>query len=344
MTWILVRKLLRDVLKPLILVALLLGLYQLLWCKITARILGEMAPFFNQLAGLGGMNQHDLEQQVFKGPGQVIRSLIGGERLSLDHATDMLSIGYVHPVIELMFCVWAIGRAASAIAGEVDRGTMELLLAQPLARFKLILAHFIVDLVTIPVLCLSLWAGTCLGTYLNPIQVVDAPELKLPDVTYSLQVGPLKYSVQAPIQMEKETEEQKQARLHVALLDFLPALPLAGGLIFAVSGYTMFLSALGRFRMRVLMVAIGVTVVQFLINLLGQMWDFAAYLRPFTIFYYYQPQQTILGQGSCVTLAEWNGGQPLCSVPMLAVLLAVGFLGYGLALWTFNRRDLPAPL
>jgi ABC-2 type transport system permease protein len=95
--------------------------------------------------------------------------------------------------------------------------------------------------------------------------------------------------------------------------------------------------------MRVLMLAIGVTVVQFLINLLGQMWDFVAPLRPLTIFYYYQPQQVILGHGGWVPLAEWHG-EAVCRVPMLAVLLAVGLVGYGLALWTFNRRDLPAPL
>jgi ABC-2 type transport system permease protein len=331
MTWILVRKLLRDVWRSLVVVALLLGLYQVLWVKISARILGEMAPFFDQLAHLGGMNHHDLEDQIFKGPGQVIRSLIGGEKISLDHAMDMLSIGYVHPVMQLMFCVWAIGRGASAIAGEVDRGTMELLLAQPLARFKLILAHFIVDLVTIPILCLSLWAGTCFGWWLiGPIKP-EAPDIKLPNPALTMF-------------LPKETEAQQQARLHVNLSEFLPALPLVGGLIFAVSGYTIWLSSLGRFRMRVLSLAIGVTVVQFLINLLGQMWDFIAWMRPFTIFYYYQPQQVILGHGAAVTFSEWNGGQPLCAIPMLAVLVAVGSLGYGLALWTFQRRDVPAPL
>jgi ABC-2 type transport system permease protein len=290
------------------------------------------------------MNHKDIEKEVFKGPGQIIQSLIGGEHISLDHAMDMLSIGYVHPVMVLMFCVWAIGRAASAVAGEVDRGTMELLLAQPLARFKLILAHFIVDVLTIPVLCLCLWAGTCVGwAIIGPITVTE-PDLKLPDVTYTLQAGPFKYSVTGPMQIPKETEEEKQARLSVSLPGFLPALPLMGGLIFAVSGYTMWLSARGRFRTRVLMTAIGVTVVQFLVNLLGQMWDTVAVLRPLTIFYYYQPQQAILGQGCCVTFAEWNGGQALVCVPMLAVLLAVGFVGYGMALWTFNRRDVPAPL
>jgi ABC-2 type transport system permease protein len=32
------------------------------------------------------------------------------------------------------------------------------------------------------------------------------------------------------------------------------------------------------------------------------------------------------------------------AVPSFSVLVAVGALGYALALWTFCRRDLPAPL
>jgi hypothetical protein len=31
-------------------------------------------------------------------------------------------------------------------------------------------------------------------------------------------------------------------------------------------------------------------------------------------------------------------------VPVLVVLFGVGAVGYGMALWTFCRRDLPAPL
>ena len=67
----------------------------------------------------------------FQGPGKILRTLMGGERIQLDNAMDMLSIGYVHPLMQTIFCIWAIGRAAGAIAGEMDRGTMELLLAQP---------------------------------------------------------------------------------------------------------------------------------------------------------------------------------------------------------------------
>jgi hypothetical protein len=68
-----------------------------------------------------------------------------------------------------------------------------------------------------------------------------------------------------------------------------------------------------------------------------------------TIFYYFQPQKIILQQPNAwtVDLKMWNiwhRDQPLLEVPVLAVLLGVGIIGYLMALWKFTRRDLPAPL
>ena len=99
-----------------------------------------------------------------------------------------------------------------------------------------------------------------------------------------------------------------------------------------------------RFRWRVLGTAVFVTLLQFLVNAIGQLWEATAFLRPFTVFYYYQPQQIILKQKWTVDFAVWNDGQPLSDVPVLAVLLGLGAVGYLLAWWTFERRDLPAPL
>src|SRR5437588_3121122 len=132
-----------------------------------------------------------------------MRTIIGGEMVSLHRAMDMLSIGYVHPLMQTLFCIWAVGRASGAIAGEIDRGTMELLLAQPLARARVVLAHLCVDLLTIPVLCLSLWAGTCLG-YLavGPIQV-RKPDLKAAPKrpAYLFEMGMFRLRVQSPAEL-----------------------------------------------------------------------------------------------------------------------------------------------
>jgi ABC-2 type transport system permease protein len=227
---------------------------------------------------------------------------------------------------------------------------MELLLAQPLPRWRLILAHFCVDLLTIPVLCLSLWAGNGVGAYLiDPIQVETPTEkMQLPKRKYVLEIGLFKVRVEDPLGGEAGSPaahaERSRDRLRIRPAAFGPALVLVGGLIFAVSGATMALSACGRFRWRVLGLAVLGILLQFLVNVIGQMWETVAALRPLTIFYYYQPQQVILGQGWDVTLSEWNGGQPLCHLPMPVVLYAVGLIGYTLALCTFSRRDLPAPL
>src|SRR5262249_32809838 len=125
-----------------------------------------------------------------------------------------------HPLVQTIFCIWAIGRAAGAIAGEIDRGTMELLLAQPVARWRGIVAHLCVDGLVIPLLCLSLWAGNWLGTWLVGMLQLNGPG---------------------------QTSQQ-----YVDPRIFAPAMVNVAALLFAVSGYTMWLSARGRFRGRVM--------------------------------------------------------------------------------------------
>src|SRR5262245_47517971 len=128
MTLPLVRKLLRDLAVPLGLIAALLCLFQMLWASVTARIVGELQPFFHRLGAAQKFMPKDMERVLFDGPGKIIRTLMGGERVDLERAMDLLSIGWVHPLMVTIFCIWAVGRAASAIAGELDRGTLELLL------------------------------------------------------------------------------------------------------------------------------------------------------------------------------------------------------------------------
>jgi ABC-2 type transport system permease protein len=343
----LVRKLLRDIWLPLSIVCLLLAAFQCLWFKITQRICGDLVPLITQLSSRGGVNAALVQDVLFQGPGKIMRTLMGGERIQLDNAMDMLSIGYVHPLMQTVFCIWAIGRAAGAIAGEFDRGTMELLLSQPLPRYRLVLAHLCVDALTIPILCLSLWGGNWLGKALvGPIEVNSLPAAPIRPA-YLVEFGPFKVRLDnpgTPAATTKSNDARTSERLEVRPGEFGRALWIVGGLLFAVSGSTMWLSAAGRYRWRVLGLAVLIVLVQFLINVVGQMWDVLEPLRPLTIFYYYQPQQAILSHAWSVSLREWNGGKALCLVPMPAVLYGVGLLGYGLALRTFCRRDLPGPL
>src|SRR5262249_3818242 len=160
-------KLLRDVRLALVLVAVFLAAFQCLWVKITDR-LGHLTELLRGLAEgqRVPVPPEMVEAVIFQGPGRILQSLMGGESLSIFRPLDLPRTGYVPRRGRATLCVWAIGRAAGALVGELDRGTLELLLAQPVPRSRLILAHFLVDLITIPVLCLGVWAGNWLGGWL----------------------------------------------------------------------------------------------------------------------------------------------------------------------------------
>jgi ABC-2 type transport system permease protein len=168
---------------------------------------------------------------------------------------------------------------------------------------------------------LSLWAGLVVGVHL---------------------VGPFKADP-AAVKAFPFPVTVDESLLVVDPWAFGPALWNVGALLFAVSGVTMALSATGRFRNRVIGVAVLVFLLQFLVNVVGQMLDSVDWLRPLTVFYYFQPQQAALtGTWTVSPAALWGFGPD--SVNVLAVLFVVGAVGYGVALVTFTRRDLPAPL
>jgi ABC-2 type transport system permease protein len=296
MNLILMRKLLRDLRTGLIVVCVLLAAFEFLWCKATEQSIRVVRAFENQIGGFQSMMENVISKQD---SGKMMQKIVGGDNVTFGHAFDSLTIGYVHPLALTILCVWAIGRSAGVVAGELDRGTMELLLAQPIARWRVITTHFVVDLVTIPLLCLCMWVGTLVGTYVFDLTHLTAGDTKPIDPWY---IG--------------------------------AALPNIAALLFAVSGYTVLLSSASRFRTRVLGLAVLLALIMFLVNLLGQVWTNIEALRPFTVFYYYQPQAIILG----------IPGAELQAVRNVAVLVAVGLAGYALALVIFCRRDLPAPL
>jgi ABC-2 type transport system permease protein len=320
MTIVLIRKLLRDSRWALLVVCLLLCGFQMIWVKATQRVVTQLAPMLQVVAQARNKKIEDVEKQIFSGPGRVMQSVIGGDQLKFQKAQDVLSISYVHPLMQVLFCLWAIGRSAGAIAGEIDRGTMELLLAQPMPRSRVVLAHLCTDLILIPVLCLSLWAGLWAGDSL---------------------VGEIEPDYEAFKELPIASGKVDPELLRIDISQFGWPLLNVAGLIFAVNGLTMWISSRGRYRWRVIGAATLFIMMEFVINVVGQIWESAAWLRPLSLFYYYQPQNIALRGNWSVSLEPL--GLPV-QVPTMVVLIGVGLVGYAMALLTFKRRDLPAPL
>lgn len=161
MSWTLFRKVLRDLRWGFVFVATLLAVSQIIRAKITDRITNELIPELTKYIGFD-----KLLDILFKGTGKLLETLVGGDLIKLDRADHMQTIGFVDPGVLILFCIWALGRATSALVGEIDRGTMELLLAQPISRSKIVLTHLVVDLVTVPLLGLAMLGGVAAGVQL----------------------------------------------------------------------------------------------------------------------------------------------------------------------------------
>lgn len=66
-------------------------------------------------------------------------SLGGGDIFSL---AGSVALGFVHPIAVALECVFAVGFAAAAVAGERQRGTLEVLLSRPLSRRAVVTTLF----------------------------------------------------------------------------------------------------------------------------------------------------------------------------------------------------------
>ncbi|MBM3980968.1 MAG: hypothetical protein FJ304_11910 [Planctomycetes bacterium] len=331
MTLILVRKLLRDSRVALVAVCVLLFLFAALWVKITQRVTTQIVPMARLISKPFG-NEKVLESVFVRGPSKVSQAALGWGEMKFDDPGDFLAIGLLHPIVLALCVVWGIGRAAGAVAGELDRGTMELLMSQPVPRNRLVFAHLAVDCLVLPALCLSFFAGTQFGLWAAGDFVPD----------YALLDDAAKESpmVKALLATVPRDPTPLPVRARGELLGLVNTLAL----MFALSGMTIALSAAGRSRWKVIGLAVLVVVVMFVANTVGQLWEPVGFARPLTFFFYYQPQRAMIdGVWTVDVGAAWNVGRPVL-VPAAGVLFAVGAAGYALALRAFTRRDLPAPL
>ncbi len=89
-------------------------------------------------------------------------------------ARGILGIGYTHPFVLLMMAVWAVRVPCAALAGEIGRGTMDLIAARPVSRPAQVTAALVALLGGLAVLGLAAWAGTLVGLLFGPVAGASA--------------------------------------------------------------------------------------------------------------------------------------------------------------------------
>jgi ABC-2 type transport system permease protein len=85
----------------------------------------------------------------------------GGDVFSLSGA---IAVGYIHPIAIILVSIFAIGFASSAVAGERQRGTLEVLLARPLSRQGLYATTLAAVLLFIGLVLAAASVGTVIGS------------------------------------------------------------------------------------------------------------------------------------------------------------------------------------
>lgn len=147
--------------RPLVPMAAALGLFQY--------ILTQFAPAPNEATWMTSM--------VAMMPPQ-LRALAGGD-LALASTEGFLALGYAHPFVTLMLSTWAIRLSSASLAGEIGRGTMDVLAARPVSRTDHVLAAALAIAFGLCVVVLAAWAGTVVGLNGRPLGVSAWPFLRV---------------------------------------------------------------------------------------------------------------------------------------------------------------------
>ena len=74
-----------------------------------------------------------------------------------------VGLAYVDPIAILAATAWGIARGSDAVSGQLGRGTMEMVLAQPLRRITVLGVQATVTTLGALLLGLHSWLGTCVG-------------------------------------------------------------------------------------------------------------------------------------------------------------------------------------
>jgi ABC-2 type transport system permease protein len=82
-------------------------------------------------------------------------------------SVSLVMASWNHPFILLLVSMWSISRGSAAVAAEVERGTMDLILSRPVARWAYLGSQVLVTVLGLAILGGALLAGTAIAVRYN---------------------------------------------------------------------------------------------------------------------------------------------------------------------------------
>ena len=255
--------------------------------------------------------------------------------------TGRVALTYDEPIVILCIAVWAISRGSDVVSGELSRGTMEMLLAQPVSRLQVLTSQAALTIAGVGLLCLCCWLGTTTGIMTtNVTELGPRPTWRLPGLGLSVP-NPLGERETVVVPMRDRVEPR----------NFFPATLNLFALGFFLAGLSTLMSSWDRYRWRTIGLVVGFFVLQLTMKIAGMSTDSLAWMLRFTFLTAYEPEafvsiavNTPEQTWNVLILDSQSRIQDLGPLGYDLVLLAMGsaaYIGSGLI---FCRRDLPAPL
>jgi ABC-2 type transport system permease protein len=95
-----------------------------------------------------------------------IKTFIGGEAVQVGNIAGLIAIGYQDPLILLLYMLFAVGVPTALLAGEVQRGTMELILSRQTTKTHVYICAGLITIIGMYALVIVMFLGTVAATNL----------------------------------------------------------------------------------------------------------------------------------------------------------------------------------
>jgi ABC-2 type transport system permease protein len=93
-----------------------------------------------------------------------VKSFMGGEALKVGNIEGLIAIGYNDPLVLTLYMLFAVGVPTALLAGEVQKGTMELILSRDATKTHVYICAGLITVIGMYALVLVMFLGTVAAT------------------------------------------------------------------------------------------------------------------------------------------------------------------------------------
>jgi ABC-2 type transport system permease protein len=95
-----------------------------------------------------------------------VKALMGGEALQVGNIAGFIAIGYQDPLVLTLYMLYAVGVPTALLAGETQKGTMELILSRQTTKTHVYICAGLITIAGMYALVLVMFLGTVAATNL----------------------------------------------------------------------------------------------------------------------------------------------------------------------------------